>query len=176
MFFWQQLEKTVYLEPRYFDAQLNQTLLQKLHKEVEGTCTGRYGFVITVTGLESVSEGVVQDGTGMVGFKIVYKAVVFRPFKNEVLDAVVTQVNKHGFMAAAGPLQIFVSHHQIPLDMKFDLHSDSPAFISEDETHKIQRDDDVRLKLIGVRVDAAEIFAIGSIAFDYLGMVGAGHN
>ena len=33
-------------------------------------------------------------------------AVVFRPFKGEVLDAVVTTVNKMGFFAEVGPLQV----------------------------------------------------------------------
>ena len=39
-------------------------------------------------------------------FPVRYKAVVFRPFKGEVLDAVVTTVNKMGFFAEVGPLQV----------------------------------------------------------------------
>ena len=34
-----------------------------------------------------------------------YNAVVFRPFKGEVLDAVVETVNKMGFFAEVGPLK-----------------------------------------------------------------------
>ena len=39
-------------------------------------------------------------------FPIRYMAVVFRPFKGEVLDAIVTTVNKMGFFAEVGPLQV----------------------------------------------------------------------
>ena len=39
-------------------------------------------------------------------FPMRYMAVVFRPFKGEVLDAVVTTVNKMGFFAEVGPLQV----------------------------------------------------------------------
>ena len=49
-----------------------------------------------------------------------YNAIVFRPFKGEVFDAVVTVVNKLGFFAQVGPLQVFVSKHLIPEDMAFD--------------------------------------------------------
>lgn len=35
-----------------------------------------------------------QPGQGFVVYPVKYKAIVFRPFKGEVLDAVVTQVNK----------------------------------------------------------------------------------
>ena len=45
-------------------------------------------------------------GQGLVMFPIKYSAVVFRPFKGEVLDAIVTTVNKMGFFAEVGPLQV----------------------------------------------------------------------
>ena len=45
-------------------------------------------------------------GAGLVTFPMRYMAVVFRPFKGEVLDAVVTTVNKMGFFAEVGPLQV----------------------------------------------------------------------
>jgi len=38
--------------------------------------------------------GVIEEGTGFVTFPVSFKAIVFRPFKGEVVDAVVTQVNK----------------------------------------------------------------------------------
>lgn len=41
----------------------------------------------------------------------VHKAVVFRPFKGEVLDAQVTRVNKVGIFTQIGPLACFISKH-----------------------------------------------------------------
>lgn len=72
--------------------------------------------------------------------------------------------------------------------MNFDPQSNPPAFVSEDETVKIAKDDEVRLKIVGTRVDATEIvcllvsvfclanlhtlqFSIGSIKEDYLGLI-----
>ena len=57
-----------------------------------------------------------------------FNAIVFRPFKGEVFDAVVTQVNKLGFFAQVGPLQVFVSKHLIPSDMKFDPQATPAAY------------------------------------------------
>lgn len=54
----------------------------------------RYGFVIAVTTIDYVGAGLIQPGQGFVVYPVKYKAIVFRPFKGEVLDAVVTQVNK----------------------------------------------------------------------------------
>ena len=38
--------------------------------------------------------GIIEEGSGFVTFPVAFKAIVFRPFKGEVVNAVVTQVNK----------------------------------------------------------------------------------
>jgi len=58
----------------------------------------RYGFVIAVTTIDNIGAGLIQPGRGFVVYPVKYKAIVFRPFKGEVLDAVVTQVNKVRFL------------------------------------------------------------------------------
>ncbi|KAL6041531.1 DNA-directed RNA polymerase II subunit RPB7 [Balamuthia mandrillaris] len=93
-----------------------------------------------VTAVVSIGKGQVVSGNGFVTFPITYKAVVFRPFKGEVVDAVVTQVNKMGFMAEVGPLQVFVSKHLIPSDMNFDANDE--CFVSDDESIRISKDDE----------------------------------
>ena len=51
-----------------------------------------------------------------------------RPFKGEALDAIVKSVNKMGFFAEVGPLDVFVSKHLIPADMSFDPQSNPAAW------------------------------------------------
>ena len=95
MFFHICLDHEIMLAPRYFGPQLMDTVKQKLFTEVEGTCTGKYGFVIAVTTIDNIGAGLIQPGQGFVVYPVKYKAIVFRPFKHEVLDAVVTQVHMY---------------------------------------------------------------------------------
>jgi hypothetical protein len=69
-------------------------LKDKLFADVEGTCTGRYGYVITVLSLQNIGKGKILPGSGLAEFKVNYQAIVFKPYKGEVLDAIVTTVNK----------------------------------------------------------------------------------
>lgn len=62
--------------------------------DFQPSCSGRHGFVVAVTGIEDIGKGLILDGTGSVTFPVKYRCVVFRPFKGEVLEAVVTMVNK----------------------------------------------------------------------------------
>lgn len=57
-------------------------------------CSGRHGFVVAVTAVETIGSGLIRDGTGFVTFPVKYQCVVFRPFKGEILESVVTMVNK----------------------------------------------------------------------------------
>ncbi|RXG73223.1 DNA-directed RNA polymerase II subunit RPB7 [Armadillidium vulgare] len=122
------------------------TVKQMLFAEVEGTCTGKYGFVIAVTTIDHIGAGLIQPGRGFVLYPIKYKAIVFRPFKGEVLDAVVTQVNKIGLFCEIGPMQCFISKHSIPPDLEFDPNSNPICYKSRDE------------------------FSIGTLMDDYLGL------
>ncbi|CAL9018204.1 unnamed protein product [Prunus brigantina] len=156
MFFHIVLERNMQLHPRHFGRNLRENLVAKLMKDVEGTCSGQHGFVVAITGIENIGKGLIRDGTGFVTFPVKYQCVVFRPFKGEILEAVVTMVNKMGFFAEAGPVQIFVSNHLIPDDMEFQS-GDMPNYTTSDGSVKIQKDSEVRLKIIGTRVDATEI-------------------
>ena len=170
MFFHISLEHEIQLHPRYFGVQLLDTVRQKLFNEVEGTCTGKHGFVIAVTTIDNIGAGVIQSGTGFVTYPIKYKAIVFRPFKGEVLDGVVTQVNKVGIFTEIGPLSCFISRHSIPADMTFDANSTPPCYKTQEEDVVIQQDDEIRLKIVGTRIDATDIFAIGTLMDDFLGL------
>ena len=62
--------------------------------QVEGTCSGRYGYIVTVMNIINRSPGAIRDGTGFATFQVNFQALVFRPFKDEVLPASVDVVNK----------------------------------------------------------------------------------
>ena len=65
-----------------------------MHMQVEGTCSGKYGFLICVTGMGDVSKGQIREGLGTALFNVHYSCLVLRPHKGEVMDCVVTSVSK----------------------------------------------------------------------------------
>mgnify|MGYP001110803006 CR=1 FL=1 len=65
-----------------------------------------------------------------------------------------------GFFAEAGPLQVFVSNHLIPEDFEFNT-AHEPCYINGDGEQKIVPGSEVRLRIVGTRVDAHEIVSHG---------------
>jgi len=71
-----------------------QFLESKLYSDVEGTCSGAFGYIIAVVSILDIGKGMVLSGSGQAEFITRYRAIVFKPFKGEVVDGVVNNVNK----------------------------------------------------------------------------------
>ncbi|KAI9890370.1 MAG: DNA-directed RNA polymerase II subunit [Vezdaea aestivalis] len=169
MFFLYELERTITLHPSFLGPRIKEYLTNKLLEDVEGTCTGRY-YIICVMDAFDISEGRIVPGSAVAEFTVQYRAVVWRPFKGETVDAIVESVNKMGFFANVGPLQIFVSSHLIPSDIKFDENATPPQY-TDNGDQVIEKGTQIRIKLIGTRSDVGSMFAIGSVKEDFLGLL-----
>ena len=73
---------------------MQQFLESKLYSDVEGTCSGQFGYIIAVVSILDIGKGMVLSGSGQAEFITRYRAIVFKPFKGEVVDGVVNNVNK----------------------------------------------------------------------------------
>ena len=51
-------------------------------------------ILILVTSIEDIGAGYLDPATGYACYPMKYKAIVFRPYRGEVLDAIVTSASK----------------------------------------------------------------------------------
>lgn len=78
---------------------------------------------MTIYKIEKIENGVVnQHGEAL--FTVSFKALVFRPFKGEVLDGVVKGIERVGIECQVGSLEIFIPHTKIPLSMVYNANTD----------------------------------------------------
>ena len=86
MFFLQELERTLQLHPSFFGPRITEYLTNKLYEEVEGTCNGQF-YIICVVDAFDISEGRVVPGLANAEYVIRFRAVVWKPFKGEIVRA-----------------------------------------------------------------------------------------
>lgn len=168
--------RQVCLEPRSFGGHLKAFFVEKLHREVEGRWDARYGFVLAITRIESwkrdgiaLSEPLTVGFEGLAWFSVTFRAIALNFFRGEVLEGVVAETNKMGCFVECGPLTVFVSRRTMPAEYEFN-HGLS-CFVSKEDGGRIVRDADIRLRILGVRKDNNDAFAVGGINEDYLGLV-----
>lgn len=66
-----------------------------------------------------------------------------------------------GFFADVGPMQIFVSIHLIPPDLKFLPDANPPNFSNEEQV--IEKGAMVRVKIMGLRMDVKDIVIVSEV-------------
>lgn len=153
MFFLKSFSHTIYISPQTISSNVEGLVKQHLMENVEGKPTA-FGFTICVLKTKSISEGYIMLN-GFIKFRVEYDALVLNPIKNEVVEAMVVSANKMGYFASVGPLSIFISIHQIP----------------QDTLNSIRINDRIKLRIIGAKSDNNNVYAIGTLNEDYLGLV-----
>lgn len=84
MFFIHYLEHVLTVHPTFFGSHVKEHLTQKLLEDVEGICTGDY-YIVCVMDTYNISEGRVVPGSGYAEYIIMYRAIVWKPFKGETV-------------------------------------------------------------------------------------------
>lgn len=84
MFFLKEEERTITLHPSFFGPNIHRYLSDQLLNDVEGTNQGDY-FIVCVLDSYEFSEGKVIPGSAFAEYRVHYKAIVWKPFKGEVV-------------------------------------------------------------------------------------------
>ena len=173
MFFVKKLKRDILLQPVHLGPKMKQKCELQLRDEVEGKCLGKHGYVIQILALDdfSIQPGKIDNDFGSVHMIVTYQAIMLRPFKNEVLDTIVfNAADDNGFFARIGPLEIYVHKYNMPEDMRFD-NEKGDAWVSLDGEVEIKEGSIVRLRIIGVSIDAGQMSCMGSCKEVYLGQL-----
>ncbi|EWM24275.1 dna-directed rna polymerase ii 19 kda polypeptide [Nannochloropsis gaditana] len=172
MFYLKTLEKDFMLEPKDLGPGLKETIKRRLTQMMEGTLEPDLGFVIALVALDDqhIRPGKIEYETGEVEVWVKFTVMLFRPFRNEILDAQVTTVTDMGFFADAGPVQgIYVNKHQMPQDYGFDAQDN--VWRTSDMEVEIRPGCGVRMRVVGVDITPGRMNVVGSIMDDYTGLI-----
>lgn len=85
MFFLYDMERVVTLHPSFFGPRIHDYVQRQLLSDNEGTNEGSYYIVAILDGSIEISEGRVLPSVGLSEFNVHFKAVVWRPYKGEIV-------------------------------------------------------------------------------------------
>lgn len=190
VFFVQTMRQTVVVPPSALGPRLKEHVREALYGSVEGqtiahtgsqpisadgsvlsSSSAGAGFIVAVTRFSEgdIKGGVIDHLNGHVKYSLRYDALVFRPFKNEVMDAVVTSVTDLGIRAEAGPTDVFVGRPHMPMDMEM-MAADS-SYTSSDTGVKIRVGSAIRVRVLGIAAHGSMTHVVASINEAHLGLL-----
>mmetsp|Transcript_31703 Transcript_31703/g.65626 ORF Transcript_31703/g.65626 Transcript_31703/m.65626 type:complete len:184 (-) Transcript_31703:45-596(-) len=174
------LSKNLSVDPKDYGPQLTETIKRKLTMEVENTCSEKHGFIlkafnIDIERLEGRINPTGMHPGGTAVFKVPYDAIVFKPFRGEVLNAIVKTSAQQGLFAFCGPLQVFIAKTNLSNEdnkLLWNADASPPCWMSEDQRIIIRDGSQLRVRIIGIRMSSdLTTSAVGTILDDYLGPI-----
>lgn len=177
MFFEIAMDRPIVLQPHKLceGPNIHVVILLQLLEEVNSLkCSEDHGYYVTPTTLESIGDGRVRSHTGAVVFPVRFKCIVFKPFKDEILQGEVKKIMKRGCFVSAGPLdEIFIHEEMMQGGVFYKSETMDTSYFKHEEGFEVRIGTHLRFRLLGLKwvEDQRTFKALGTINGDFLGCI-----
>jgi len=145
------VEDYIRVPPSAFNEPMEKIAYEQLRASYEGKVDRELGIFITVFDVKVDKRGVIVYGDGATYHKVSFKAMVFVPLINEVVEGDVVDIKEYGAYVRIGPLTAFVHRSQVMDENVVLFDRQSGVFMGERNRQKrVGRGDVVRARIVGV--------------------------
>eukprot|EP00002_Diphylleia_rotans_P017986 TRINITY_DN3485_c0_g1_i4.p1 TRINITY_DN3485_c0_g1~~TRINITY_DN3485_c0_g1_i4.p1 ORF type:complete len:172 (-),score=32.68 TRINITY_DN3485_c0_g1_i4:197-712(-) len=160
------IPKEVAMAPRTLGRHLQDEIREKILNDVEGTCSPTFGFVLKVLALTKIGLGVVKEASAYVIFPVEFKALVYRPFCGEIVDAKILTIKDNLVLATVGPFRINIGKTKFPPHISI---SPDHKIIMQGSPDPIEKDAIIRVRIEKLSFRLGVFSGMGTIDHERLG-------
>jgi len=155
-----EIDDTVRVPPENFGGKLEDTLKKLLSEKYEGKLDRDIGAIVLVIEVKSDGIGKVIPGDGAAYYDAIFKALVYKPELQEVIDGEVIEIVEFGAFVRLGPLDGLVHVSQIADDF-LNYDSKGSRFVGKASNKVLQESDKVRARIVTISLKKAKENKIG---------------
>ncbi|MBS3172720.1 DNA-directed RNA polymerase [Candidatus Woesearchaeota archaeon] len=104
MFYELTVQDHVRVPPNKFGENVEESVINSLNQIYEGYVSEELGFVIGISSVDEIGEGVIIPGDGAAYYVTTFKLYVFRPEMQEVLLGKISDITDFGAFIEIGPV------------------------------------------------------------------------
>jgi DNA-directed RNA polymerase subunit E' len=104
MFYKVELKDHIRVAPRFFGLDVKESVLKSVRLKYDGMVDAELGFVIVVTQVNTVGEGVIIPGDGASYYDTTFEIITFKPELQEVVSGRVKDIADFGAFLTMGPV------------------------------------------------------------------------
>jgi len=105
MFYKIQMEEHIRVPPKMFGADVKGAVVKAIKKKYDGFISKDLGFVIDVTSVDKIDDGVIIPSDGAAYYKTTFEIITFRPELQEVLLGKIKDITDFGAFITIGPAE-----------------------------------------------------------------------
>jgi len=146
------LQKNIDIPPCHLDDNIKEYVFNKINKIF---CNQTIGYMLEVLDIINIESNPLCRGTNP-SFNITYKAKVFKPEKNKVLDCKIKKVFSQGIIFEFGMMELLV-----PKDNEINLEPKEKSFVYKNKKYNIG--DTLKLEIQHIQYDKHNFSCIAKI-------------
>ena len=159
-------KESIKLEPRCLDRGFKDKIFTRLRKRVEGVCS-KHGYIKHNTvEIYKISPGTVELVTlsGNVLYDVYFYADICNPLVGNVMNAVVSNVNRFGILANAG----YIHNGKMVSVLDIIIAKTSVKIKSDVDLNSVKVGDELKIEILGKKLELGEskISTIGRVIKD----------
>ena len=104
MFYEIELRSHVRIDPKYFDEDVNKSVINQLNEQFESFISKELGISMGVSEVIKVGEGIIIPGDGGAYYDTKFKILTFRPELQELCLGEITDITDFGAFINIGPI------------------------------------------------------------------------
>jgi DNA-directed RNA polymerase subunit E' len=148
MFYKVKLADFVRVPPTLFGLDIKEAIIKRLKKKYEGYISKDLGFVVDISNIESIEDGVIIPGDGASYYQTNFDVLVFRPELQEVVLGKIRDIADFGAFISMGPVEGMIHISQSMDD--FVSFSKDKVLLGKESKRSLKVGDLCRARLIAI--------------------------
>lgn len=148
MFYEIQAKTHVRVAPNLFGADTKKSVLESLNKEYEGYIASDVGFVICISEVLNIGEGVIIPGDGAAFYETEFKLLSYLPEMQEVVLGKIRDITNFGAFINIGPADGMIHVSQTMDD--FISFSKTKTLVGKESKNVLKVNDRCRARIIAI--------------------------
>ena len=105
MFYRVEVKDHIRVSPKLFNEKIEDAVTECIRKKFDGFISQDLGFVIDVSKINEIEEGVVIPGDGAAYYGTTFELIAFRPELQEVITGKIRDIADFGAFITLGPIE-----------------------------------------------------------------------
>ena len=159
MFYKVEVKDHIRVPPAYFGLDQDESIIKRIKKKYDGYISKDLGFVIDVSNVSEVKEGVIIPGDGAAYYEASFTILTYKPEMQEVVMGKIKDIADFGAFLNIGPTDGMIHISQTMDD--FVSFSKEKVLVGKDSKRSLKVNDICRARIIAVSYKDASNPKIG---------------
>ncbi|MEM4638154.1 MAG: DNA-directed RNA polymerase [Candidatus Woesearchaeota archaeon] len=148
MFYKTKIQDYIRVPPSSFGMDTKEAIVQEIKRKFNGYINPDIGFVIDVSDINSVGQGIILPGDGSVHYTVEFTLLTFKPEMQEIVIGKITNIADFGAFINIGPVEGMIHISQTMND--FVSFSKDGVLLGKNTKHTLKVGDICKARIIAV--------------------------